>query len=522
MATGTINPRIPHNRAASAIDGLIRRLGARYLFVLVAVAALVMVDQAIVQPLLIRLDRYAPAINLAGRQRMLSQKLTKAALASDRSSSPESLAAARTELGETLVQWTTAHDVLRIGDANSGVERLQSAAIDEQWKLLNPHFDAMSAAAKQMISHQAENELSLAGNAKVETIVAHESRYLAAMDQIVKLMEQEAAREVQQLRMLALAIAAMIVALLVALGWFVVRPATRTIRRQVDQLESRVVERTAELATTLTSLQHEIAEREKVEANNQRLATQLAHADRVESLGHLAIGLAHELNHPLGAIANYAEACDVILGRADQVPDHTKLWSFIVQIRQASLRAGQIVRRMRNFVQPNASAVAEIDLRTLIDEITALCRPEIDRQQVSLIAEPNPRKTVVLVDAIQIQQVLVNLVQNALQSMRETPADQRRLLIRTNVVADLVQIDMADSGPGFQAADPDIIFEPFHTSKPDGLGMGLSICRSIVENHHGTIWAKNLTPEGAVVSFTLPLASPHAARLALQSDGVRG
>ncbi|MDZ4659707.1 MAG: ATP-binding protein [Bythopirellula sp.] len=515
-ATGISNSPPSDDRTASAADGLIRRLGARYLFVLITVALLIVVDQAILQPLLIRLDRYAPAINLSGRQRMLSQKLTKAALALERHSSEKKRAESRNELQETLAQWTSAHTALREGDEQRGIYQIQSAKINEQWKLLEPHYVAMSAAAQELIDERPSSNKDSA----VEIMVTHEGGFLAAMDRIVKLMEGEAAREVQQLRALALAIAAMIVTLLIGLGWFVIRPATRTIRRQVDQLESRVAERTAELATTLHSLQHEIDEREKVEAKNQRLATQLAHADRVESIGHLAVGLAHELNHPLGAIANYAEACDVILGRVERETDHTKLWSFVVQIRQAALRAGQIVRRMRNFVQPNAAATTDVDLRGLIDEIIALCRPEIERSQTTLSTELEPRKTIVSVDAIQIQQVLVNLVQNALQSMLGVPAAQRRLLIRTMVVADLVQIDVVDSGPGFQSLDPDIIFEPFHTTKTDGLGMGLSICRSIVENHRGTIWAKSSAQQGAIVSFTLPLASVHAASFAQQSDSV--
>jgi two-component system sensor kinase FixL len=522
-AGGTINRSNSQNRAAYATDGLIRRLGTRYLCVLVAVAVLVIVDQAIVQPLLSRLDRHAPTINLAGRQRMLSQKLTKAALVGERATSAKTLIASRNELNETLKQWTNAHEELRSGAIDSGTHRLQSPAIEEQWSQLEPQFQAMSSAAQQIITASVKSrQLSPDGLVAVETILDEETKYLATMDRIVNLMEEESALQVSQLRMVGLGIATAIVVLLIALGWFVVRPATRMIRRQVDELETRVVDRTAELATTLTSLQYEIAIREKFEAHNQRLASQLAHADRVESLGHLAVGLTHELNHPLGAIANYAEACDVILGRTDQKPDHTKLWSFIVQIRQASLRAGQIVRRMRNFVKSNALAANNVELRGLIDEIIALCRHEIDRHQVTFTTELNPRATIVSVDAIQIQQVLVNLVQNALQSMREIPAEQRKVLIRTILFADSVQIDVVDSGPGFQAIDPDSIFESFQTTKSDGLGMGLSICRSIIESHHGTIWAKNLDGSGAMVSLTLPLVSHNAAPLALQSDSVRG
>ena len=113
-------------------------------------------------------------------------------------------------------------------------------------------------------------------------------------------------------------------------------------------------------------------------------------------------------------------------------------------------------------------------------------------------------------DAIQIQQVLVNLVQNALQAMASAPPQRRRLAIRMSTANDGVQVDVIDSGPGLAEADPEALFAPFHTTKADGLGIGLSICRSIIEQHQGTIWAKSLPLEGAQFSFVLPLAVEHA------------
>jgi two-component system sensor kinase FixL len=477
------------------------------MFVLFAVALLIVVDQAVVQPLLIRLDRFAPAINLAGRQRMLSQRLTKAALITDRATSEQAIAAAREELQTTLAQWSAAHEQLRHDVAARNFQRISSPAIRVGWKELQPHYDTMVVAAEQ-VSKSNGFPLTAAQKTAVAEIVEHEAQFLTAMDSIVKLMESEANREVQYLRASALGIAATIVGLIVGLGWFVVRPATHAIRAQVDDLETRVQERTAALATTLDNLKFEIVEREKAESKNQRLAAQLAHADRVESIGHLTVGLAHELNHPLATIANYAEACNVLLNREEH-PSRPKLANFVTQIRDESLHAGKIVRRMRNFVQPHTSEISESDVRDLIDEIVALCLPELERCQVSVQTQFHPAPLRVNVDAIQIQQVLVNLVQNAIQSMANIPADQRAIIIRTTCDKDQIRVDVTDTGTGFNASDTEQIFSPFTTTKADGLGVGLSICRSIIENHHGTIWAESSLPRGAVVSFTLPLASPH-------------
>lgn len=493
---------------------MIGRLGARYLFVLLAVACLIVVDQAVIQPLLVRLDRFAPVINLSGRQRMLSQKLTKSALTLERAATESGREASRRELESTLNQWTHSHVALQNGAPHQGIQQILSPQILAQWEEIGPHFEAMSAAAAQLIDSQ-----SVVDPVAVEAIVRHESQFLMIMDHTVKLMESEAAREVRQLRALALGIAATIVALILGLGWFVVRPATRTIGAQVDELESRVEERTAELATALSELQNEVSEREKVESKNQQLAAQLAHADRVESIGHLAVGLAHELNHPLGTIANYAEACDVMLNR-DEDLHRSKLSSFITQIRDASLRAGKIVRRMRNFVQPNASETRETNVRSLIDEIVALCRPEIEQYQVVVTTELDSDPLWINVDPIQIQQVLVNLVQNAIQAMITTSADKRGITITVAVVADEIRIEVADTGPGFNADDAEHFFAPFTSTKSDGIGVGLSICRSIIENHHGTIWAESGPNGGAVVSFMLPLSPPYVAHRSSQTYSI--
>jgi C4-dicarboxylate-specific signal transduction histidine kinase len=503
-------------------DRLIRRLSARYLIVLAIVALLTVVDQSVVQPLLVRLDAYAPAINLAGRQRMLSQKLTKAALAFQASVDDTARSVYRAEMRETLEQWSAAQDALLSGEHQHGFRTIQSPDISAQWKVLLHHFSAMRTAATRLIDLAEEHVDSSATSQAVEQIMAHEAAFLSAMDKIVNLMETKAAGEINRLRACALAIAGAVVILLAGLGWLVVRPATRTIRHQVDDLESRIAQRTRELAEALASLQRQIAERADVELKNKALAARLSHADRVASMGHLSIGLAHELNQPLGAIANYAEVCDVILSQPPDAHRRVRLQDNVNHIKQASLRAGQIVRRIRNFVQPSPGTIKEADVNILVQEVVALCRQEIVQSNVELTLELSPEAGVVSVDPIQIQQVLVNLLQNALQAMDSCTADDRRLSIHTSANFDTVQVDVVDSGHGFAVSEAEAIFDPFQTTKEDGLGIGLAICRSIIGNYDGTIWAESKSGNGVQVSFTLPLTRPHDVCRAIESDCLCG
>ena len=318
----------------------------------------------------------------------------------------------------------------------------------------------------------------------------------------------------------AAGIAGAVISLLLMLGWFVVRPATRTIRDQVEELESQVADRTRELSLALVALRHEAAERQQSESNTRRLAAQLAHAERVWTMGHLTAGLAHELNQPLATIANYTEACDVELTSSESNTRTARLRNYLDLTKQAALRAGQIVRRMRNFVRPSASAIAEVEIGSLIHEVVELCRIEAEHTGTQIALQLYDDHATVAVDPIQIQQVLVNLMQNAVQAMREGPVRRRRIEIRTSTSDDLVLVEVIDSGPGIVASDSEEVFEPFYTTKRDGLGIGLSICRAIIEDHGGVIRAESAPSHGANVSFTLPICQNDDASGCLQSQCV--
>jgi two-component system, LuxR family, sensor kinase FixL len=502
---------------------LVRRFLNRYLMVLIAVALLVVTDQAVVQPLLLRLNAYAPAIDLAGRQRMLSQKLSKAALAIQVASNDEALRHSREELRTTLAQWSAAHLALQNGDQQLGLPRLVMPDISAAWIELEPHYQAMQSAAGQLVeltspaNHDTVDRNELVR--KVGTIVDHEPGYLPIMERIVKLFAQETQAKVTQLRICSLSIAGGVIALLLGVGWFVIRPATRTIRWQVDELELRVAQRTRELSITNQSLQSEIYQRQKAMAKNQQLAAQLAHAARLSAMGHLTASLAHEINQPLGVIANYAEICDLELSHT-LASTSGKLGKHVDRIKQAALRAGQIVRRIRNFARPNSRLEANpVDLNVLIRDVVELCRCDISLEGIRLTVELLSDATHVLADPIQIQQVLVNLIQNSIQAMHACPPERRQLHIGVKRVDPSVEVEVRDSGHGFEIGI-DSLFTPFLTTKPDGMGIGLSICRSIIEEHHGTIWAESNPTGGAAVLFSLPLIQEQDADRHLHADCV--
>ena len=384
--------------------------------------------------------------------------------------------------------------------------KLDSPEFHQAWAELQPHFEAMFAAGKCLTD---DGDLTASANA-VSTIVGHEEEYLLSMEKIVALLQQEADRQVALLRGIALSIAVAFIVLLLVMGWYVVRPATRAIRGQVERLESQVAFRTRQLAQINDSLRREILERQEAEVKTRLLAAQLSHSARVSTMGHLAAALAHEINQPLAAIVNYAETCELDLAGTIH-SSGSKLRQQIEYIRQTALRAGQIVRRIRNFVRPHLDAApVEADLNALVADVVEFCRVEAEQAEVQIILVPCENKVIVSVDPIQIQQVLVNLMQNAFQAMMVCQPPRRRMQITTRLSGAHALVSVRDSGPGI-SIDPDSLFAPFSTTKSDGLGIGLSICRTIVENHHGQIRVDTSDASGTSICLSLPSLQEHDA-----------
>ncbi|MDX1944620.1 MAG: PAS domain S-box protein [Pirellulaceae bacterium] len=266
--------------------------------------------------------------------------------------------------------------------------------------------------------------------------------------------------------------------------------------------------RTGEVMEVITT-SRDVTERIDAYRQLRQREADLAHTERLSTMGEMAAELAHELNQPLYAIANFAEAS---LGRLNQhagewtEPQDLRRW--VEQIAQQARRAGEILRRMTQFVRKGELDPERLDLNALIGDVAVLLEFGIRSQGTHVeydLAQPLPQ---VVADRLLIEQVLVNLVRNAADAMDETPPDRRRLIVRSFRAADdMVGIAVIDSGRGLPPGQADRLFESYFTTKPNGTGMGLAICRSTIAAHHGQIWAENNPTGGATFQFVLPVAS---------------
>lgn len=250
-----------------------------------------------------------------------------------------------------------------------------------------------------------------------------------------------------------------------------------------------------------TGFVQDLTERTEFEARLEQMKSELIHVSRLSAMGTMASTLAHELNQPLTAIANYAEAAGTII--EDPGPDERELLREIFgEMSAQSLRAGSIVRRLRDFVSRGETAKTVEDLPKLINEASALALVGSRERGVSAQFAYAPDATPVLVDRVQIQQVLINLMRNAMEAMEGCP--ERRLSVTTALVdPETVQVTVADTGSGIAPEMGERLFEAFASTKSSGMGLGLSICRTIVEAHGGRIRAKPAEGGGTEFQFTL-------------------
>ena len=278
------------------------------------------------------------------------------------------------------------------------------------------------------------------------------------------------------------------------------------LREARDQLEMRVAERTNELQDLNTELQKTIAQRERAQLAHIETQAELAHLSRFLTMGELTASIAHEVNQPLTAIVTFGNACLGWLS-ADP-PNLPEARQTAERIVADGTRAAGVLSRIRSAYQKQPPSKNWFDMNGAIEELVALVRHEAARQRLTLRTELATDLPLVNGDRVQLQQVVLNLMMNAIDAMREATNRSREILVRSQRDgATGIRVIVEDRGVGLTAEQTGKMFDPFFTTKPQGLGMGLSISRSIIESHQGRLSAAPRQSGGTIVHFTLPVGS---------------
>mgnify|MGYP001166024551 CR=1 FL=1 len=256
-----------------------------------------------------------------------------------------------------------------------------------------------------------------------------------------------------------------------------------------------------------TGFVRDLTERQETDARLQELQAELVHISRLSAMGEMASTLAHELNQPLTAIANYMKGSSRIVAeiQSDRVP---VLKSALDKSAEQALRAGQIIRRLRDFVERGESERSIDSLSKIIEEASALALVGAKESGIHVRMRLDPEGDLALVDRIQIQQVLLNLIRNAIDAMKQSPRKELSILKHAPING-MVVVSVTDTGPGIDPEIRDQLFQPFVTTKSDGMGVGLSISRTIIDAHGGKLWVEENPDGGATFRFSLPVAREH-------------
>jgi PAS domain S-box-containing protein len=253
----------------------------------------------------------------------------------------------------------------------------------------------------------------------------------------------------------------------------------------------------------LTERKRAEAEARESERRLRNMQMELAHANRLATLGHLTASIGHEVKQPITAALLNAQTAQILLGR--EQPDVEGAKKAIDRLVRDGMLAAEIVDRTRALVRKEPPRKKSLEINEAISEVIKLTRGEVTKHGIQLRTQLTQGLPVVQADRVQLQQVMLNLIMNAVEAMSQMSDDCRELLISTEVDADGVLVAVRDSGPGLAEDAVERAFEAFYTTKSSGLGMGLSICRSIVEDHGGRLSAAANVPRGAAFKFTIPL-----------------
>jgi len=234
-----------------------------------------------------------------------------------------------------------------------------------------------------------------------------------------------------------------------------------------------------------------------------RLQDRLLHLSRLATVGEMSTGIAHELNQPLCAVANYAQACDRLLGQPD--PDLREIRDCLKQIASQALRAGDVIRRLRGLARPKEVRREATDINRLLTELTELIQSDAKHHQVRYCVELGEELPLVRADQAEIQQLVLSLVRNAIEALAGSPVTAREVNISTRRTENGdVALCVSDRGPGVPAVIAPRLFTAFSTTKPSGTGLGLAMSRTIAQAHGGALSYQPNVPQGACFTLTLP------------------
>jgi len=255
----------------------------------------------------------------------------------------------------------------------------------------------------------------------------------------------------------------------------------------------------------VTIFAKDITDLKQAEAASRQHQADLAHVLRLGTMGEIVAGLAHEINQPLGAITNYAGGCQ---RRMQSGTLHlADVGEVIDRISEEALRAGEILRRVRRLIRKEPMRCEAIDVNAVVSDAARVMRSEAHLRGTTIRLALAPELPTVNGDGIQIEQVMVNLLLNAVEALESVPSSERDLAVRTSLVdGAAIEVSVRDTGGGLAAPISEMVFAPFVTTKANGLGMGLAISRSIIDAHNGRLWVQPNPDRGSTFHFTLPLA----------------
>jgi len=248
----------------------------------------------------------------------------------------------------------------------------------------------------------------------------------------------------------------------------------------------------------------DITDQKQTEVELHRQRVELAHVQRIAAMGELTALIAHEVSQPLGAILSNAEAAEMLLNSA--TPPMDQIREILEDIRKDDIRADETIRRIRSLMRRRELVMEPTDMNKTVTEVSHLVAGDAKRRQIAIHLELDPSSPMVKGDKVHLQQVLLNLISNGMDAVRECPPANRGIWVWTSRDGESVEIGVRDSGPGIPLDGQARMFEPFFTTKNNGLGLGLTMVRSIIEAHGGRIWAENKANGGASFRFTLPAA----------------